>query len=61
MSLPDLFPSSRLAMLVSRMPGRMKRHRQEAVAFLDALVREHKESRVADDGKEDLLDVLLRI
>jgi len=39
----------------------MKRHRQEAVAFMDALVREHEESRVADDGKEDLLDVLLRI
>jgi len=25
------------------------------------MVREHEESRVADDGKEDLLDVLLRI
>jgi hypothetical protein len=61
MSLPDLFPSSRLAMLVSRMPGRMKRHRQEAVAFMDALIREHEESRASDDGKEDLLDVLLRI
>ncbi|CAN6201011.1 unnamed protein product [Urochloa humidicola] len=62
LSLPDLFPSSRLAMLVSRMPGRMKRHRQEAEVFMDALVREHEESRVADDGKEeDLLDVLLRI
>ncbi|PUZ59813.1 hypothetical protein GQ55_4G072900 [Panicum hallii var. hallii] len=61
MSLPDLFPSSRLAMLVSRMPGRMKRHRQEAVAFMDALIREHEESRVSDDDKEDLLDVLLRI
>ena len=61
MSLPDLFPSSRLAMLVSRMPGRMQRQRQESVAFMDAIVREHEESRVADDGKEDLLDVLLRI
>jgi len=61
MSLPDLFPSSRLAMLVSRMPGRMQRQRQESMAFMDAMVREHEESRVADDGKEDLLDVLLRI
>ncbi|TKW22179.1 hypothetical protein SEVIR_4G212400v4 [Setaria viridis] len=63
LSLPDLFPSSRLAMLVSRMPGRMKQHRQETVVFMDALVRDHEESRAADDGdgKEDLLDVLLRI
>jgi cytochrome P450 len=62
MSLPDLYPSSRLAMLVSRMPGRMKQHRQEANAFMDAMVQEHGESRAADDGdKEDLLDVLLRI
>ena len=64
MSLPDLYPSSRLAMLVSRMPRRMKQHRQEADAFMDAMVREHGESRAAnddDDDKEDLLDVLLRI
>ena len=61
LSLPDLYPSSRLAMLVSRMPGRMKQHREEVVAFLDAIVREHGESRAADDDKEDLLDVLLRI
>ncbi|CAL5053949.1 unnamed protein product [Urochloa decumbens] len=62
MSLPDLYPSSRLAMLVSRMPGKMKRQRQELVAFIDNVVREHEESRAAgNDGKEDLLDVLLRI
>ncbi|CAL5048891.1 unnamed protein product [Urochloa decumbens] len=62
LSLPDIFPSSRLAMLVSRMPGRMKRHREEAEAYMDDLLREHEESRVADGGKEeDLLDVLLRI
>jgi cytochrome P450 len=58
LSLPDLFPSSRLAMIVSRMPGRMKRHRQEGEAFMDALIRDHEESRAAGDGKEDLLDVL---
>jgi hypothetical protein len=41
----------------------MKQHRQEVVAFMDAMVREHGDSRVADDDddKEDLLDVLLRI
>ncbi|WVZ79261.1 hypothetical protein U9M48_026863 [Paspalum notatum var. saurae] len=64
MSLPDLYPSSRLAMFVSRMPGRMTRHRQEVVAFMDALVQEHEErSRASADGDrdEDLLDVLLRI
>ncbi|KAI5011026.1 hypothetical protein ZWY2020_013163 [Hordeum vulgare] len=61
MSLPDLYPSSRLAMLISRMPGRMKRHRDEWDAFMDAAVREHQENRAADDDKEGLLDVLLRI
>ncbi|XP_062229365.1 desmethyl-deoxy-podophyllotoxin synthase-like [Phragmites australis] len=60
-SLPDLYPSSRLSMLVSRMPGRMERHRQEVVAFLDAIVREHEADRAAAGDKEDLLDVLLRI
>ncbi|XP_037487226.1 zealexin A1 synthase-like [Triticum dicoccoides] len=61
MSLPDLYPSSRLAMLVSRMPGRMKRHQEKGAAFMDAVVQEHQENRAADDDKEDLLDVLLRI
>uniref|UniRef100_A0ACD5ZE31 Uncharacterized protein n=1 Tax=Avena sativa TaxID=4498 RepID=A0ACD5ZE31_AVESA len=61
MSLPDLYPSSRLAMLVSRTPGRMRQHRQQVTAFMDAVVREHQENRAADDEEEDLLDVLLRI
>ncbi|GJN38916.1 hypothetical protein PR202_gb27997 [Eleusine coracana subsp. coracana] len=63
MSLPDLYPSSRLAMLVSRMPRKMKRHRQEVSTFLGAIVREHQESRAdaSHDKDEDLLDVLLRI
>ncbi|GJM97894.1 hypothetical protein PR202_ga14855 [Eleusine coracana subsp. coracana] len=63
MSLPDLYPSSRLALLVSRMPGKMKRHRQEVSTFLGAIVREHQESRTvaSHDKDEDLLDVLLRI
>jgi hypothetical protein len=37
MSLPDLYPRSRLAMLASRMPGRMKRLWEEADAFLDTI------------------------
>ncbi|KAF7003692.1 hypothetical protein CFC21_018981 [Triticum aestivum] len=61
MSLPDLYPSSRLAMLISRVPGQMKRYREERDAFMDAAVREHQENRAADDDKEGLLDVLLRI
>uniref|UniRef100_A0A453T7D6 Uncharacterized protein n=1 Tax=Aegilops tauschii subsp. strangulata TaxID=200361 RepID=A0A453T7D6_AEGTS len=61
MSLPDLYPSSRVAMLLSRTPGRMRQHRQELAAFMDAIVREHQEVRRADDEEEDLLDVLLRI
>lgn len=65
MSLPDFYPSSRLAMLISRMPRQVKRHRQEHAAFMDGVVREHQENRAAtvDDDKyhEDLLDVLLRL
>ncbi|KAF7111621.1 hypothetical protein CFC21_111609 [Triticum aestivum] len=61
MSLPDLYPSSRVAMLLSRTPGRMRQHRQELAAFRDAIVREHQEVRRADEEEEDLLDVLLRI
>ncbi|KAL5227213.1 hypothetical protein ABZP36_015478 [Zizania latifolia] len=60
--LPDLFPSSRVAMLVSRMPGQMKRERREMMHFIDTIVQEHHESRAAGAGdEEDLLDVLLRI
>ncbi|KAM0844199.1 hypothetical protein ACQ4PT_057219 [Festuca glaucescens] len=61
MSLPDLYPSSRLAMLVSRTPGRMRKHRQQIAAFMDAVVQEHQENRAAASEEEDLLDVLLRI
>ncbi|EAZ37779.1 zealexin A1 synthase [Oryza sativa Japonica Group] len=66
-TLPDLYPSSRLAMWLSRMPRRMMQHRREAYAFTDAIIREHQENRAAGagdgdgDDKEDLLDVLLRI
>uniref|UniRef100_A0A0E0E480 Cytochrome P450 n=1 Tax=Oryza meridionalis TaxID=40149 RepID=A0A0E0E480_9ORYZ len=62
-ALPDLYPSSRLAMFLSRMPRRMKQHHRDMVAFLDAIIQEHQENRSAagDDDDNDLLDVLLRI
>uniref|UniRef100_A0A0D9V155 Cytochrome P450 n=1 Tax=Leersia perrieri TaxID=77586 RepID=A0A0D9V155_9ORYZ len=63
-SLPDLFPSSRLAMLLSSMPRRMRRDRKEMMDFVDAIFHEHRERRataVGGDVEEDLLDVLLRI
>ncbi|KQK06463.1 premnaspirodiene oxygenase [Brachypodium distachyon] len=59
--LPDLFPSSRLALLVSRMPRQMKRERREMMDFIDTIVLEHQENRAATGDDEDFLDVLLRI
>uniref|UniRef100_A0ACD6ADU5 Uncharacterized protein n=1 Tax=Avena sativa TaxID=4498 RepID=A0ACD6ADU5_AVESA len=59
--LPDLFPSSRLAMLVSGMPRQVRRERREMMEFIDAIVDEHQQNRVAAGDEEDLLDVLLRI
>ncbi|KAL6657149.1 hypothetical protein ACP70R_004929 [Stipagrostis hirtigluma subsp. patula] len=61
---PDLFPSSRLAMLVSPTPRLMKRERQNMMAFIDTIIQEHQDNRCAGAGAaddEDLLDVLLRI
>ncbi|KAL6897374.1 hypothetical protein ACP4OV_007070 [Aristida adscensionis] len=60
-SLPDLYPSSRLAMRLSRAPGAMRRLRRETMAFMDAIIREHQLRRAEDDDEEDLLDVLLRV
>ncbi|CAN6200195.1 unnamed protein product [Urochloa humidicola] len=62
-SLPDLFPSSRLAMLLSQAPRHFRSQREEMMAFIDTIIHEHQENRVAggDDDEEDLLDVLLRI
>ncbi|WVZ77575.1 hypothetical protein U9M48_025429 [Paspalum notatum var. saurae] len=63
MTLPDLFPSSRLARLVSSVPGKIERHRRGMLQFIDAIIEEHRESRAAgkDDDEEDLLGVLLRL
>lgn len=61
MTLPDLFPSSRLLFLISRVPGRIERHSRGMKQFMDSIIQEHRESRAAGEDKdEDLLDVLLR-
>jgi cytochrome P450 len=63
-SLPDLFPSWRLATLVSPTLRLLKRERRDMMAFIDTIIQEHQDSRGAaddDDEEEDLLDVLLRI
>ncbi|OEL29881.1 Premnaspirodiene oxygenase [Dichanthelium oligosanthes] len=59
-SLPELFPSSRLAMLISSTPRLLRSQREEMMAFIDTIIQEHQENRAAGDD-EDLLDVLLRI
>ena len=64
-SLPDLFPSSRLAMLVSPTPRLVRREREKMMAFVDTIIQDHQDknraSAGAGDDEEDLLDVLLRI
>ena len=65
MTLPDLFPSSRLARLISRAPAQIERHRSGMQQCIDSIIAEHRESRAAGSGEdsddEDLLDVLLRL
>ncbi|KAM0916155.1 hypothetical protein ACQ4PT_010264 [Festuca glaucescens] len=62
-SLPDLFPSSRLALLISGMPRQMERERREMMEFIGTIIHEHQENSMAaavgDD--EDFLQVLLTI
>ncbi|KAL6896567.1 hypothetical protein ACP4OV_007139 [Aristida adscensionis] len=68
-SLPDLFPSSRLAMLLSPTPRLIRRERRDMMAFIDTIIQEHQDNRTAavagggagDEDDEDLLAVLLRI
>ncbi|CAL5061131.1 unnamed protein product [Urochloa decumbens] len=60
-SLPDIFPSSRLAMLLSPAPRLMKREREKTMTFIDTIILDHQENRAAGVDEEDLLDVLLRV
>uniref|UniRef100_A0A0D9VD36 Cytochrome P450 n=1 Tax=Leersia perrieri TaxID=77586 RepID=A0A0D9VD36_9ORYZ len=63
MSLPDLFPSSSLAMRVSRMPALLARTRNNMHRLMDIIIKEHQEFRSPAGGEEeeDLVDVLLRL
>uniref|UniRef100_A0A0D9VD39 Cytochrome P450 n=1 Tax=Leersia perrieri TaxID=77586 RepID=A0A0D9VD39_9ORYZ len=66
LGLPDLFPSSRLAMRVSRMPAQLARTRGNMHRLMDVIIKEHQEFRPAAGGgggeeEEDLVDVLLRL
>ena len=40
MSLPDIFPSSRLAMRLSRVPGQIERRRGAMLGFIDTIIEE---------------------
>ena len=65
MSLPDIFPSSRLAMRLSRVPGQIERRRGAMLGFIDTIIEERENRDAAATGieehDEDLLDVLLRL
>ncbi|KAF8691323.1 hypothetical protein HU200_040450 [Digitaria exilis] len=67
MSLPDLFPSSRLAMLVSRAPARIMAYRRSMRQIMDGIIQEHRDRTAigggdgAEEEEEDFVDVLLRL
>ncbi|CAM0879786.1 unnamed protein product [Alopecurus aequalis] len=62
-TLPDLFPSSRLARALCTTLRRAEAFRDSLMAFMDRVIAEHLETRRSSDvvHHEDLIDVLLRI
>ncbi|KAJ4753069.1 cytochrome P450 family 71 polypeptide [Rhynchospora pubera] len=62
-NLTDLFPSSRLAKLVSSAAKIAERSKQEIYQILDEVIEQHRESMIArgESKEEDLLSVLLRL
>ncbi|KAJ1278237.1 hypothetical protein BS78_04G063900 [Paspalum vaginatum] len=62
-SLADLFPSSRLAELVSGTTRRAEATRRKMFELMDCAIRQHQERRsdVDSEEDEDILGVLLRI
>uniref|UniRef100_A0ACD5ZNV2 Uncharacterized protein n=1 Tax=Avena sativa TaxID=4498 RepID=A0ACD5ZNV2_AVESA len=61
MTLPDLFPSSRLVLLLSSVPRRMEYNRQRMNCLMDTIIQEHHQEAGRKDKDKDLLDVLLRL
>ncbi|XP_008794219.3 premnaspirodiene oxygenase-like [Phoenix dactylifera] len=59
--LADLFPSSFLASLISRVAPKMKMYHEKVDRILDDIIRDHLERKKASLVEEDLLDVLLRV
>ncbi|KAJ1696599.1 hypothetical protein LUZ63_005111 [Rhynchospora breviuscula] len=59
----DLFPSSQLARLVSRATKKAERSQQARNSFLDEVIEQHKERKIAtgESKVEDLLGVLLSL
>lgn len=61
-NLIDLFPSSRLVRMLSRVPGEAKRSLETITEILDSVFEEHMKRKACGEGEvESLLDVLLRI
>ncbi|KAM3215321.1 hypothetical protein ACQJBY_067363 [Aegilops geniculata] len=61
-SLPDLFPSSRLALALSSTLRKAEVFRDSLMSFMDHIIGEHLERKSSDEQhQEDLIDVLLRI
>ncbi|EEC72630.1 hypothetical protein OsI_06133 [Oryza sativa Indica Group] len=61
LSLGDLFPSSRLASLVSGTARRAAASHRKMFELMDCAIRHHQERKAAMDADEDILDVLLRM
>jgi hypothetical protein len=67
MILPDLVPSSRLAMRLIRVPAEIERGCRGMFPIVKTIIRERQEKRAAaaatgvEQEDEDLLDVLMRI
>uniref|UniRef100_A0A0D3GJ54 Cytochrome P450 n=1 Tax=Oryza barthii TaxID=65489 RepID=A0A0D3GJ54_9ORYZ len=61
-TLADVFPSSRLARVLSGAARRAEAHSREMTRLMDGVIEEHRQRRAATGWRdEDLLDVLLRI
>lgn len=61
-NLIDLFPSSHLVNMLSRVPGQAKKSLEMVIGVLDGVFEEHMERKACGEGEvESLLDVLLRI